>query len=226
MKHGSMTDDAEYLPLSWLSQVSYCSRRAALLMNERAWEENPETAKGRAEHDNVHNQRSERRRDKLKLYEYTVYSDSMMLTGKCDCVEAERSPDGYMIPAADFPVTLYPVEFKHGSVREEEEYMIQLCAQAMCLEEMYGASITDGAIFYITAHRRQTVVFSDELRNTVKEKARLLREIRCGFIMPKPEFGPKCKRCSLCGYCMPKVKTSALRYCMVLAQEAKEDEPL
>ena len=80
-------DEQEYLPLSWLSQADYCLRRAALLLNERVWVENVETAKGRAEHERVHTQRVERRGDFVKLYENSVFSDKMQISGKCDCIE-------------------------------------------------------------------------------------------------------------------------------------------
>ena len=79
---GSALDDREYLPLSWLGQVDYCPRRAALLLNERVWVENADTAKGRSEHVRVHDQHVERRGDLLKLYEYTVFSDALGLRGK------------------------------------------------------------------------------------------------------------------------------------------------
>lgn len=122
-------DEEEYLPLSWLSQATYCLRRAALLLNERLWMENADTAKGRDEHRRAHERRIERRGDQLKLFEYDVYSEQLRIWGKCDCVEAQRCEPGCRIPAADFPVCLYPVEYKHGSVREEPEYNIQLCAR-------------------------------------------------------------------------------------------------
>ena len=219
-------DEREYLPLSWLSQANYCLRRAALLLNERVWEENAETAKGRAEHKNVHTQRVEHRGDQVKLYEYTVFSDTLGLVGKCDCIEAVRSEMGCMIPAAKFPVQLYPIEYKPGSVREELSYQIQLCAQAICLEEMFHTKISNGALFFISAHRRQEVLFTDELRQTVEKTAADLRAIRDSFRIPPAEYGPKCKKCSLKEYCMPKVKTSAQKYCEILAQEAKEVETL
>ncbi len=117
-------DEEEYLPLSWLSQATYCLRRAALLLNERLWMENADTAKGRDEHRRAHERRIERRGDQLKLFEYDVYSEQLRIWGKCDCVEAQRCEPGCRIPAADFPVCLYPVEYKHGSVREEPEYNI------------------------------------------------------------------------------------------------------
>lgn len=140
-------DDWEPLPISRLSHAAYCPRRAALLTNEQLWRENADTAKGRSEHTRVHSARIERRGDQIKLYEMDVQSASLGLSGKCDCVEATADPGGCYIQRVEFPVKLYPVEFKHGKLREEEEYEIQLCAQAMCLEEMYSTSIPEGAIF-------------------------------------------------------------------------------
>ena len=84
-------DEQEYLPLSWLSQADYCLRRAALLLNERVWVENVETTKGRAEHERVHTQRVERRGDCVKLYENSVFSDELQISGKCDCVETANT---------------------------------------------------------------------------------------------------------------------------------------
>ena len=219
-------DEEEYLPLSWLSQAPYCLRRAALLLNERLWMENADTAKGRDEHRRAHERRIERRGDQLKLFEYDVYSEQLRIWGKCDCVEAQRCEPGCRIPAADFPVCLYPVEYKHGSVREEPEYNIQLCAQAMCLEEMYHTHIPSGAIFFITAHRRLEVAFTPELRAETKTAANALWEIRRTLKVPAAEYGRKCQRCSLKDLCMPKTASSAKAYCQTLAREAQEVEAL
>ena len=219
-------DEEEYLPLSWLSQATYCLRRAALLLNERLWMENADTAKGRDEHRRAHERRIERRGDQLKLFEYDVYSEQLRIWGKCDCVEAQRCEPGCRIPAADFPVCLYPVEYKHGSVREEPEYNIQLCAQAMCLEEMYHTHIPSGAIFFITAHRRLEVAFTPELRAKTKAAANALWEIRRTLKVPAVEYGRKCQRCSLKDLCMPKTASSAKAYCQTLAREAQEVEAL
>ena len=218
-------DEEEYLPLSWLSQATYCLRRAALLLNERLWMENADTAKGRDEHRRAHERRIERG-DQLKLFEYDVYSAQLRIWGKCDCVEAQRCEPGCRIPAADFPVCLYPVEYKHGSVREEPEYNIQLCAQAMCLEEMYHTHIPSGAIFFITAHRRLEVAFTSELRAKTKTAANALWEIRRTLKVPAAEYGRKCQRCSLKDLCMPKTASSAKAYCQTLAREAQEVEAL
>ena len=184
----SPMDEQEYLPLSWLSQVCYCPRRAALLLNERLWEESSDTAKGRSEHQRVHTQRVEKRGDYLKLYEFTVFSDRLSLLGKCDCIEAVRDENGCHIPAADFPVQLYPVEYKHGTVRQEEEYQIQLCAQAMCLEEMFHTTIPEGALFFISSHRRVPVVLDESLRLRTEAMADALWDIRHRLTVPAAQY--------------------------------------
>ena len=218
-------NDKEYLPLSWLSQMNYCPRRAALLLNERAWVENVETAKGRAEHERVHTQRIEKRGDFLKLYEYEVVSETLGVSGKCDCIEARQAEDGCIIPAVDFKVSLFPIEYKHGKVREDElEYKIQLCAEAMCLEEMYQTSIPEGEIFFISSHKRLRVLLNEELRERVRETAAELRKIREAFLIPEAEYSSKCKKCSMQEYCMPKVKKSASEYCRKLRAEAEEGD--
>lgn len=213
-------DEWDSIPISRLSHAGYCLRRAALLTNEQVWSESADTAKGRSEHERVHDERIEKRGDSLKLYEYTVYSDKLGIAGKCDCVEAIREENGCVIPAADFPVRLYPVEFKHGRVREEEEYEIQLCAQAMCLEEMYGTSIPEGAIFYTSSHRRMAVKLDEALRGKVLETTEAVRRIGRDFIVPPAVPGPKCARCSIKEICMPDVPSSAEKYCERMRKEA------
>lgn len=219
-----MKRDAEYLPLSYLSQLGYCPRRVGLLLNERVWLESADTAKGRREHESVHTRRIERRGRELKLFEYPVASNDLGVSGKCDLIEAQEDPAGCRIPAVDFPVLLYPVEYKHGKLRDEQEYEIQLCAQAMCLEEMYHTTIAEGAIFYISSHRRQRVVLDEPLRRLVLETAKELHHIRESLSVPVARYSEKCKRCSLLEYCMPAVGHSARAYCQKLTQEAKEVE--
>lgn len=215
-------NDLEHLPLSYLSQISYCPRRVGLLLNERVWLESADTAKGRKEHESVHTQRIERRGSEIKLFEYAVFSDVLGIAGKCDLVEARKDPSGCRIPPVDFPVLLYPVEYKHGKLRDEQEYNIQLCAQAMCLEEMYHTAIPKGAIFYLSSHRRQIVSLDGSLRRLVRETAEELHRIRDTLSIPVARYSEKCRRCSLLEYCMPGVRRSAQAYCEQLAQEAKE----
>lgn len=135
-----------------------------------------------------------------------------------------RDEKGCTIPAVDFPVRLLPVEYKHGKIRYESEYKIQLCAEAMCLEEMYHTTIPAGALFYITAHRRVDVELDEALREQVRQTVQKLWKIRREMLIPSAVYGPKCKRCSMQEYCMPKVKTSAKEYCKALLLEAERVE--
>lgn len=221
-----MRDKDDYLLLSQLTQAGYCLRRVALVMNEQLWQESADTAKGSAEHEKVHTQRIERRSNELKLFEYDVFSETLGIKGKCDCIEAVKDASGCTIPAADFPVRLYPVEFKHGKVRSEEEYEIQLCAQAMCLEEMYKTNIPEGAIFYTSSHRRYPVQLDSVLRDKVRETVNTLWDIRSRLIVPPAEYGAKCVKCSMQDLCMPKLQRSAKAYCEELKRAAKEAEAL
>ena len=217
-------DDWDPIPLSRLSQAGFCLRRAALLTNEQVWVESADTAKGRAEHERVHTQRIERRGDSAKLYEFPVFSRTLGVAGKCDCIEAEADSEGCRIPALDFPVRLYPVEYKHGKLRSEREYEIQLCAQAMCLEEMFQTQILEGAIYYITSHRRYSVPLTAELRGLVKETIQRVESFRRSFSIPPAEYGTKCKACSLKEKCLPDVQRSASGYCMQMRKEAMSEE--
>ena len=216
-------DEWEAIPISRLSHAGYCLRRAALLTNEQLWAESADTAKGRREHERVHDERIEKRGDELKLYEYTVFSDTLGISGKCDCIEAIRDETGCRIPAADFPVKLYPVEFKHGRIRAEEEYEIQLCAQAMCLEEMYHTSIPEGALFYTSSHRRQSVVLNDDLRRKVVDTVRAVDQIRREFRVLLAVPGAKCTKCSIRDLCMPDISGSAEGYCDKMRKEAIQE---
>ncbi len=217
-----MRDKDDYLLLSQLTHAGYCLRRCALVMNEQLWKESADTSKGKIEHDRVHDRRIERRGDSVKLYEHDVYSDTLAIRGKCDCIEGTADENGAVLPAVDFPLRLYPVEFKHGIVRSEAEYEMQLCAQAMCLEEMYHTHIPEGAIFYTSSHHRQPVTLDEALRERVRETVRVLWDIRDSFRTPPAEPGPKCTKCSLRELCMPKLSRSAKAYCEQLIREAGE----
>ena len=219
-----MKNEEDYILLSQLTHAGYCLRRAALVMNEQLWNESVDTVKGRQEHMKVHDRRMERRGNEIKLYEHEVISHDLMIRGKCDCIEAVRDDCGCRVPFSNFPVLLKPVEFKHGRVREEEEYDMQLCAQAMCLEEMYKTNIEEGDIFYVSSHKRHTVLLTEELRQKTKDIIKAIQKIRSEYFVPPAEYGAKCKKCSLAELCMPKMKKTAAAYCKRLEEEAMEVE--
>ena len=191
-----MRDEEDDLLLSQLTHGSYCLRRFALVTNELIWAESTDTAKGRMEHERTHTRRMERRGSEIKLYGFEVHSRQMGLHGTCDCIEASESPDGCMVPGIPFPVRLYPVEYKHGRVRQEEEYELQLCAQAMCLEEMFQTEIGEGSLYYTSSHRRYPVKLTRELRQKVNDMVCKLREIRASYLLPKAEYARKLNECA------------------------------
>lgn len=212
------------IPLSYISQYDYCPRRAGLLLLEQAWQENEYTASGRAQHERVHDAHVERRGDLITLLDYPVASEKMGIAGKCDCLEATRSESGIALPCIEGLYQIYPIEYKHGVVRDEREYQLQLCAQAMCLEEMYGGNIEQGALFYTDAHRRQEVELSGELRAEVINTAQALQTMLETRHMPHAQYSAKCKKCSLLELCSPKLLSSASAYCAQLYKAMEDDE--
>lgn len=218
------TEDA--LPLSCLSQYGYCPRRAGLILLDQAWEESADTAAGSAEHERVHTQRIEKRGNFVKLYEYPVFSQRLSLSGLCDCIEAHKTESGAVLPGLEGQWALYPVEYKHGVVRNEREYEFQLCAQAICLEEQYQVTISEGSLFYLDAHRRFVVPLDSTLRSETEHTAAELTRMFQSKKVPDPVPSAKCRKCSLREICMPKAPRSAESYCSSLEKEFAEEEKL
>ncbi len=178
-------------------------------MLENVWQDNEFTAEGTISHERVHTQGIVKRGDTVYVYEFNVYSEQLSLSGKCDCIEAYSDDQGYEFPFYQGKFRICPIEYKHGVVRDEEEYNIQLCAQAMCIEEMYGCKISSGIIFYTNAHRRIDVIFDDRLRYKVTSTAKALSEMISTMHIPHTKQTPKCKKCSLKDICLPSLKESA-----------------
>ena len=118
------------------------------------------------------------------------------------------------------PYPGYPIEYKHGTLREGEEYQVQLCAQAMCLEEMFHTAIPEGALFFVSSHRRMTVSLDAALRARTQALAKELHRLRDELSVPAAQYFAKCRRCSLRELCMPKTRSSAESYLLCLRKEA------
>lgn len=205
--------DNDRIPLSYISQYAYCKRRAGLLLLEQQWNENADTAKGRIEHENVHNQSSGKKGDVIVITDMTLTSEKLGLSGKSDAIECLRSEDGCEFPfLPEGKWKLCPIEYKHGKLREEEEYELQLCAQAMCLEEKFGCSINRGAIFFTSAHRRYEVELDCKKRMLVEKIAEALQNMLKLYVIPPAENSAKCKKCSLKDICMPGVEHTVSQY--------------
>lgn len=216
-------ESRELFPLSWLAQYGYCKRRCSLLVLEQVWQENEYTAAGRMQHKRVHTGRTENRGDVIHIFEMPVFSRRLGVIGFCDCVEAHPFPTGVSIPYGDGKYTFYPVEYKHGVVRDEEEYHLQLCAQAICLEERFGAQVQAGAIFFIDAHRRDEVLFSGELREKTWQTAKEISNLIENQKMIPAAYSAKCKKCSMLDMCQPRIRRLCQSYNDGLWDEAVKE---
>jgi CRISPR-associated exonuclease Cas4 len=192
----------DLLPLSGLQHIIFCTRQAALIHIEQAWAENLLTAEGRILHDKVHEGGSESRGDVRVEYAMPLRSLKLGLIAKADVVEFHRvnmPENGQVLKWQPFPV-----EYKHGKPKKDNSDRVQLCGQAMCLEEMLNVEIGQGALFYGAIRRREDVIFDDELRQFTKEIAREFHELIAGGITPKAVYSKKCDNCSLYELCLPK----------------------
>jgi len=183
------------LPISALQHWHYCPRQCALIHLEQAFDENVHTLRGRAVHRQVDEPGIEIRAGLRIERALPIWSERLNLIGKADVVEF--LPDG----------TPYPVEYKHGSRRKHpgiaECDEIQLAAQAICLEEMTGRAVSEGAIYYARSRRRRVVAVSDALCRKVAETAEQVRLMLAAGRMPAPASDERCRACSLLDRCQP-----------------------
>jgi len=199
------TED-DLIQLSALQHIVFCERQCALIHIEQLWDENLFTAEGRIMHDKVDTANKESRGNIRIEYGVPIRSLRLGLIGKADVVEFHRMDDGTWIP--------FPVEYKRGKPKMDDCDKVQLCAQAICLEEMLNVEIKNGALFYGRTRRREDVVFDEKLRLETEDAAMKVHMLIESGITPKPEYSKKCKKCSLYELCMPKVSSKASNYLM------------
>lgn len=180
------------MPLSLLNDFLYCQRRAALKVVEGWRSANEHTNRGDIVHEHADLAGYEIVKGVTLLRALPIWSERLGLNGKCDIVEQRN--DG----------SLFPVEFKLGKRRQWENDDVQLCAQALCLEEMFGVTVPRGAIFHADSKRRREVEFSRDLRTTTEETARHLHELLQEERIPPAVYKTACEECSLYPTCLPK----------------------
>lgn len=186
----------DLIQLSALQHMVFCPRQCALIHIEQTWAESRLTAEGRIMHEHVHEEGSESRVDVRIERGVSLRSLRLGLIGKADVVEYHRQADGAWRP--------FPVEYKRGKPKVDHSDKIQLCAQAMCLEEMLDVHITGGAIFYGRIRRRLDVAFDATLRRETEETAKQTHELIESGQTPKPVYAKRCESCSLIAECLPK----------------------
>lgn len=189
--------EPEPISISALQHWHYCPRQCALIHLDQVFDENVFTLRGQAVHSTVDMPGFETRQGLRVERALPVWSDSLGLVGKADVVEF--GPDG----------TPYPVEYKHGSKRKLTRIAecddLQLAAQALCLEEMTGKHVTEGAIFYASSKRRRIVIVDGSLRMRVQEAVTAIRAMLADKQLPPPVNDERCRACSLIQQCQPSV---------------------
>jgi CRISPR-associated exonuclease Cas4 len=203
-----MFSEDDLLPLSGLQHFSFCQRRWALVHIEMIWADNLFTAEGSLLHERAHSGEVESRPGVLVRRTLPIHSFRLGLSGQADIVEFQP------VKGAGAGITLdgrqglwrpYPIEYKRKRTRAgQSAYEVQLCGQAMCLEEMLGTTIPDGAIYDGTAKRRKPVFFTTELRRAVEYAASRMHELSRSGVTPPPVLTKGCDSCSLLERCQPR----------------------
>ncbi len=211
--------------LSALQHFAYCRRQWGLIFVERQWAENARTAEGQVFHQTAHHgPESETRGDLLILRGLRVASPALRLGGICDVVEFHRSPSGVPLMGREGLWLPYPVEYKKGSDQTRESDEVQLCGQALCLEDMLCCQIPEGSLFYGETRRRTRVAFDEPLRQrTFSLLQEMLGHMARGHTpAAKPHKG--CNACSLRDICLPKLSRTPSVADYVHARAAEENE--
>jgi CRISPR-associated exonuclease Cas4 len=198
----------DLLPLSGLQHMAFCERRWALVQIEGVWEDNRFTAEGKALHEKAHSGEIESRPGVLIRRTMPIHCLRLGLSGQADIVEfqpAATGEPGMVLEGRRGLWRPYPIEYKRRRDRAgSSAYRIQLCAQAICLEEMLSIEVREGAVYDGSTKRRQPVAFDHELRESVEALARHMHELFASGSTPPAILKKGCKSCSLSERCLPE----------------------
>lgn len=202
-------EEEDFLQLSGVQHFLFCRRQWALIHIENQWAENGKTMDGRFFHKNAHNGMMKERRGNLLIARgLYIHSRALGLTGQCDIVEFHQDPNGIQIQGEKDLWVPYPVEYKRGRKKYDICDEAQVCAQAMCLEEMYCCNLSEGAIFYGETRRRYVVPLNDSLRERVVDAVRSMHDLYRRGTTPKAHVRKGCQSCSLRDVCIPELQNS------------------
>lgn len=197
-------NEDDYLMLSGIQHFRFCPRQWALIHVEQQWEENVRTIEGQHLHEKADQPFiREKRRDKLIVRAMPVKSHELGTTGICDVVEFLFDPEGISLNGEVGTFRVVPVEYKRGKPKKGTEDVLQLVAQAMCLEEMLACEIPVGYFFYDEIKRRVEVQITEDLKEEVRTVFRQMHHYFSRQHTPKVKMGKHCKSCSLENLCMP-----------------------
>lgn len=218
-----MTRQPDAIMLSELQHFAYCRRQWALIHIEQQWQDNARTVDGHLMHERAHDEKQvEKRGDTLIMRGLRVRSERLNAVGICDVVEFHQDEAG--VPLKGYPGRWlpYPVEYKRGKPKPHDADELQLCAQAMCLEEMLLCEIPEGSLYYGETRRRQRVTLDAELRGRVEAMLTEMQQyIRRGYT-PRARPNKGCSACSMKELCLPELQRT-LPVAEYLRQHMKEE---
>lgn len=198
--------EEDYLLLSGIQHFVFCRRQWALIHIEQQWEENVRTFEGRVMHENAHNADfHEKRNGVIMVRAMKVFSREMGISGECDVVEFQPAPEGITLAGQKGTYIAVPVEYKRGKPKPHNADEMQLIAQAMCLEEILMTRIPKGYLYYGETRRRTEVLFTEELRQSVRSCFEEMHAYYSRKHTPMVKTGTYCRQCSLNNICLPEL---------------------
>ena len=199
-----MYKEEDYLQLSGIQHFAFCRRQWALAYIELQWDENVRTVEGKLLHEKAHDPtNAEKRGDLIISRGMPVYSRELGISGECDVVEFHRSQDGITLFGRDGLYEVIPIEYKRGKPKENDVDILQLMAQALCLEEMLCCQISFGYLYYGETRHRKTVEFTEEIRHKTKDMFLEMHQYYERRYTPRVKRSKACNACSLKDICLP-----------------------
>lgn len=196
----------DYLLVSGIQHFVFCRRQWALIHIEQLWDENYFTIDGQIKHNKVDSSNIPELKNDVRIFRsMPIGSHKLKIQGKCDVVELRPDDDGFYFSKYNRKYKVYPVEYKRGKAKTDESDIMQLLAQAMCLEEMLSLKIEEGACFYFETRRRQPVIFTVDLRNRLISIIEEMNNYYYRKYTPKARKSNKCRACSLKDLCLPEL---------------------
>lgn len=199
-----VNNEDDYLMLSGIQHFQFCKRQWALIHIEQQWEENVRTMEGQYIHTKVDEPFiREKRGNKIIVRALPIKSNKLKISGICDVVEFIKDSNGVEVPELEGQFLAYPVEYKRGKPKKDDSDILQLTAQAMCLEEMLLCPVDKGYLFYDSLKRRVDVMITKEYKDKVINVIKQMQDFYVRKHTPKVETGKFCQQCSLLNICVP-----------------------
>ncbi len=219
-------NENDYLMLSGIQHFAFCKRQWALIHIENQWVENEYTTDGELFHERAHDSSLvEKRKDIIITRALRVKSDALGISGSCDIVEFHKDSNGITLHNFDGKWLPIPIEYKRGKPKQNNYDELQLCAEAMCLEEMLICRIEHGFIFYGETGKRKQIPLNDELKDQVKSMFKEMHQLFTKAHTPKVRTDKRCYLCSLKNICLPKLNKikQASTYINAILEENHEE---